>query len=93
MKTAERRERPADGGVEWHGHLNAFECRACAEFIPMRRKVWNDPEKLAEMREMLVLDHAECWLYNDAEKARQARKYRKEKKRRYALAWKVLGAD
>ncbi len=81
-----KRERPEDGGMVWHAHLNAFECLGCTEMMPQRRAVWNDPERLAETRELLIVDHTECWEYNDARMARLARRFRKELKRQQLLA-------
>jgi hypothetical protein len=81
-----KRERPEDGGIVWHERLNAFECLGCEEMLPLRRSVWNDPERMAEMHELLIVDHTECWEYDDPRMARNARKYRKEKKRCENLA-------
>ena len=78
-----KRERPEDGGMLWHARMNAFECLGCSEFETVRsRRIWTNPERLAQMRELFVLDHTECWQYADEEKARQARRYRKARKRR-----------
>lgn len=30
------RERPANGGVQWHEQWNAFECYGCGEFEEIR---------------------------------------------------------
>jgi hypothetical protein len=81
-----KRERPADGGVIWHDRLNAFECLACNEFYEVRWRRERTPEKLAVVREMLVLDHTECWEWNDARVARLQRRFRKEMKRQKNLA-------
>lgn len=80
------RERPVDGGIEWHADLNAFYCCGCEEWIPVRSKVWSDPERLLAMREALVADHTECWEYDDPRMARNARRFRKEAKRQSNLA-------
>ncbi len=81
-----RRERPADGGIVWREELNAFECRACSEFEEVRSARRRTPESLARMKELLIVEHTECWEYADAQMARDARRYRKEKKRRENLA-------
>jgi hypothetical protein len=82
-----KRERPEDGGVVWHGRLNAFECLGCDGMLTVRsHRVWNNPERLAAFRELMVLDHAECWQYADARLAAQARRFRKERVRRQLLA-------
>ena len=84
MKTA-KRERPDDGGVEWHEKWNAFECHGCTEFYEVRKRGDRMPARLAEMRELLIIEHTECWEFDDPEMARNARKYRSEKKRRENL--------
>ncbi|UWZ84634.1 hypothetical protein [Occallatibacter riparius] len=81
-----KRERPEDGGIEWHDRLNAFECLGCGEFDEVhsaRRR--NDAEWMQERRELLVLDHTECWEFDDPKMARDARRYRSERKRRELL--------
>jgi hypothetical protein len=88
-----RRERPDDGGVVWHARANAFECLGCGEMLAFGdRRIWGNPERLAEVKELVVKDHEECWLYQDAEKARQARRYRKERKRRERLVTRAARA-
>ncbi len=81
-----KRERPADGGMKWHDRHNAFECYGCGEFIEIRRRADREPDKLALTRELLVADHTECWEFDDPQMARDARKYRTERKRRALLA-------
>jgi len=75
-----RRERPADGGMTWHERFNAFECHGCDEFEEIRKRGDRTPEKLATLRELLVVDHTECWEFDDPRMAREARRYRKKKK-------------
>jgi hypothetical protein len=70
----------------WHARANVFECQGCEELMWQRRQVWNDPERLAEVRELLVLDHTECWEYGDPRMAMLARKFRKGVKREKLLA-------
>ena len=70
----------------WREHLNAFECQGCDEFEEIRQRSLRTPEKLAELREMLVADHTECWEFSDPRMARDARRYRKESKRKANLA-------
>ena len=83
-----KRERPEDGGVVWHERWNAFECLGCEEFEEIRRHADRTPAKLAELREMLVADHAECWRFDDPKMARDARRYRSAKRRKeLALAF------
>ena len=81
------RTRPADGGIVWHERLNAFECKACEETIAVRsRAVWSNPERLAQFRELMVIDHTECWEYDDPRMARLQRRFRKEVKRQKNMA-------
>ena len=91
---AARRERPPDGGIVWREDLNAFECLGgCEEFYQVgKRRDRENPETMLALREMLVIDHTECWLYNDVEQARRARRYRSEKTRRENLKNRVGGA-
>lgn len=77
-----KRERPEDGGILWHERLNAFECLGCGEFEEVRSRHLRTPEKLATIKELVIADHVECWLYDDAEMARKARRYRKAKAQR-----------
>ena len=84
-KTA-KRERPEDGGIIWHEQYNAFECLGCGEFEEIRKRADRTPGKLAELKELLIADHTECWEFDDPKMARDARRYRKEKKRRENLA-------
>jgi hypothetical protein len=82
-----KRERPADGGMVWQNELNAFQCHGCEEFHEVHsRRRREDPEHMAMLREMLIVDHTECWKFNDSQMARNARKYRSEKTRRSNLA-------
>lgn len=83
---SQARKRPADGGIVWHDELNAFECYGCGEFEEVRSASRRTPEKLAELKELLIVDHTECWEFDDPRMAADARKYRKEKKRRENLA-------
>lgn len=81
-----RRTRPEDGGVVWHPGLNAFECLGCEGRIAVQsRRVWTNPERLLAFKEMLVIDHTECWQFDDPKMAADARKYRSERKRRENL--------
>lgn len=73
------RPRPEDGGITWHERWNAFECRGCEETEEIRSARLRTPEKLAELRELLIADHTECWQFSDAEQARQQRRFRKRK--------------
>lgn len=81
-----KRERPENGGILWHARVNTFECEGCGEFIPQRRQTWMDPEALAITRELLIVDHTECWEYDDPRMAKLARRFRKEAKRQKNLA-------
>jgi hypothetical protein len=83
---AAKRERPADGGVVWHERLNAFECLGCTEFEEVRSAARRTPEALAALKELLIVDHTECWEFGDPKMARDARRYRKKKKLRENLA-------
>lgn len=89
MATAARAKRqpPEGGGVVWHAGIHAFQCLGCGEFDDIRsRRRYEDAEYLLSYAEMLVADHVECWEFDDPEMARQARRFRKEKKRRENLA-------
>ncbi len=81
-----KRKRPADGGVVWHEGLNAFECQGCGEYVEIRKRADRTPDRLVELQELMVVDHTECWEYDDPQMARNARRYRKEGKRRQNLA-------
>lgn len=81
-----KRERPEDGGIVWHEKWNAFECYGCGEFTEIRSAAKRTPDKLAEMRELLIIEHTECWEFDDPRQAKLVRKFRKEKKRRENLA-------
>jgi Na+-translocating ferredoxin:NAD+ oxidoreductase RnfC subunit len=85
VKGAMGRARPEDGGVVWHERYNAFECLGCGECEAVGNRARRTPERLAELRELLVMDHGECWEFADARMAAEARRYRKEKKRRQLL--------
>lgn len=89
---AANRSRPTDGGIVWHGRTNLYECLGCGEFMPLlgRRRSEN-PETVARIRELMVLDHTECWEYADARMARLARRFRKEVKRQLLLQRKGQG--
>lgn len=81
-----KRERPADGGIVWHDRYNAFQCYGCEEYEAVGdRRLREDPEWLARHKELLVIDHTECWEFDDPKMALNARKYRKDKKRRENL--------
>jgi hypothetical protein len=80
-----KRERPKDGGIVWRDKWNAFECLGCNEFEEIRDRKKRTPEKLAITKQLLVMDHTECWEFDDPEMARNARKHRSEKKRRELL--------
>jgi len=81
-----KRVRPADGGMEWKEEFHAFYCWGCHEYEEVRSSRDREPDKLAELHELYIIDHTECWEFDDPEMAAEARKYRKEKKRRENLA-------
>ena len=87
-----KRERPEDGGVVWREELNAFECYGCNGFEEVRSRARRTPEGLAVIREMLVIDHTECWQFDDPRMAADARRYRSEKKRRENLRTRATRA-
>ncbi len=87
-----KRVRPEDGGVVWRERWNAFECLGCGEFWEVGCRCDRTPAKLAELRELLVADHTECWEFDDPRMALDARRYRKEKKRRENLKARAGGA-
>ena len=75
-----------------------YECLGCQEQIEVPRWAWlkvsgekayvriaGQPENLMLWLEMHTLDHALCHLFKDAEKAREAREFRKERARRRLL--------
>jgi hypothetical protein len=80
-----KRERPADGGIMWREELDAFECYGCGEFEEIRRAHDREPDKLAELKDLLIADHTECWEFDDPRMAAEARRYRSERKRRALL--------
>ena len=75
------RERPLGGGVYWHERLHALECMGCMSTIEVRRAIYEDPERLATIRQLLELDHEDCWRYGDVQHARDARNFRKDRDR------------
>jgi hypothetical protein len=87
------RVRPADGGIVWREEWNAFECLAgCEDFFHVGKAADRTPERLAVLREMLIADHTECWEFDDPKMAADARRHRKEKKRRENLKARGSGA-
>lgn len=88
-----KRPRPADGGMVWRPELNAFECLGgCEDFFQVFKRCERDnPETMASLREMLIVDHTECWEFDDPRMAADARKYRKKKKRLANLAAQRVG--
>lgn len=81
----DERERPLGGGMYWHEALRVFECLGCEERVEVKRYIYRDPERLAEHRELLEIEHDECWKYASAELAWNARRWRKEGRRRKML--------
>ena len=81
-----RRIRPGDGGILWHEKYNAFECLGCNDFEEIHKASDRTPDRLAELKEFLIVDHTECWEFDDPRMAADARKYRKKKKLRRNLA-------
>jgi hypothetical protein len=81
-----RRERPEDGGLIWHEKWNAFECYGCGEYEEIRKSSDRTPERLMELLELLIIEHTECWQFDDPKMAADARRYRKDKTRRANLA-------
>lgn len=88
-----KRVRPADGGMVWHEELHAFECYGCGEFEEVHSRRLREPDELEELHEMFIADHTECWEFDDPRMAQDARKYRKEKKRRENLKARASGAQ
>ncbi len=86
-----KRERPADGGIVWHEKWHAFECLGCGEFEEIHSAARRTPEGLASLKQLLVIEHTECWEFDDPRQAADARKHRKEKKRRSNLAAQRVG--
>ena len=71
----------------WHPEMHAFECLGgCDDWFEVHKAADRTPEPLAELKEMLIADHVECWEFDDPEMVRQARKYRKKKKLRENVA-------
>lgn len=87
-----KRERPEDGGIEWRDSFQAFYCSGCDEYeeprdwSQIRRKADRTPSNIAAARELIVIEHTECWEFDDPQMARDARKYRKKKKARENMA-------
>jgi hypothetical protein len=79
------RARPENGGIVWHARANALECEGCGELIAQGRRVWMDPERLVIVRELVMLDHTECWEFDDPRMAKLARRFRKGLKRGKAV--------
>ena len=79
-KSSIKRERPDDGRMAWHVELHAFECLGCGEFEEIRTAALRTPEMLAQLKELAILDHTECWEFDDPRMARDARRYRKRGK-------------
>lgn len=78
-------KRAPESSIHYDERTQSFHCFGCMEDIEVRRNVAADQEAFLSMREMVELDHQECPLYRDVEHARQARKFRKESKRRELL--------
>lgn len=82
-----KRVRPEDGGIVWRPALCAFECFGCGGFEEIHsRRIRENPEELRRKLEFLIVDHAECWQFDDPRMAADARKYRKRKKLEENLA-------
>ncbi len=58
----------------------------CLTTIEVRRVVYDDPELLATIRQLLEIDHENCWRFTSAEDARNARNHRKDRDRLKLLA-------
>ena len=54
---------PKCGAVTWHPSLNAFRCEACGEWFTLRDRAWQNPERMATLRELVELDHVKCWSF------------------------------
>jgi hypothetical protein len=80
------RDKPLDGAVYWHEKEHVLECMGCLSLIEVRRVIYGNPELLATIRELLALDHEDCWRYASAEDARNARNHRKDRDRLKKLA-------
>jgi hypothetical protein len=80
------REKPLGGGIYWHEKEHALECAGCLSLIEVRRVIYCDPELLATIRQLLELDHEDCWRYASAEAANNARIHRKDRDRLKKLA-------
>lgn len=70
----------------WREQLNAFECLGCSEFEEIRKRSDREPERLALLRELLIVDHTECWEFDDPRMAKLQRRFRKRVKREKNLA-------
>jgi hypothetical protein len=94
VKTAikTKRERPADGGMEWHEGFNAFYCEGCDGWEEVRSHAAREPENLALLKELYILDHTECWEFDDPRMALDARRHRKGKKLWMILNGRVVAA-
>lgn len=74
------------GSIFFDERTASFGCLGCLEHVEVRRKVMNDPEQFLSMQELVALDHSECMSYGNVQMAKNARKYRKESKRRALIA-------
>lgn len=75
------RERPLGGGFYYHEGEHHFDCQGCLAVIEVRRLIYGSPELLASIKQLLEMDHADCWRYASAEDARNARSNRKDRDR------------
>jgi hypothetical protein len=73
-----KRERPEDGGIVWFPNLYAFQCEGCRGWEEIHKPQDRQPDRLAEIAELLEADHMECWNFDDPRMAADARKYRKK---------------
>lgn len=78
--------------MAWHARLGVFVCLACEEEYAVRsRAIRSNPERLMMFKEMLIIDHTECWEYDDPRMAKLQRRFRKELKRQKNLAARRVG--
>jgi hypothetical protein len=77
-----------------HARYGCYECLGCTEIIEIPRWGWlvvnghrcrvpvqGNPENLLLWLEMQQLDHEKCQMFNDVQKAKDAREFRKERDR------------
>jgi hypothetical protein len=74
-----------ESSLTYDPKTQSFYCSGCMETEAVRKNIYTDQDKLLEFKEMMAIEHSECPNFKDPVMARQARKFRKEAKRRQLL--------